>query len=376
MISVALGVVLLIVILWDTFETIVLPRTVTRKWRFTTIFFRSFWSLWQLLINRIRASGRREALLSAFGPLSLLLLLVVWALCLILAFTLIQWGMGSHTFSQYAQPGFMTDLYVSGVTFFTLGYGDVVPDGSFGRALAVFEAGVGFGFLAVVIGYLPVIYQSFSRREAGISLMDARAGSPPTPSEMLRRHAEAGCMAMLVDQLHEWENWASDMMESTLSYPILAFYRSQHDRESWLSSLITMLDTCALIRVCLDSADNKEADWHKPLLWQAQLTFAMARHAVVDIALIMKCPPTYCPDDRLPSEDLNKIEAMLRKHNVALCASGDEDAQLRKMRSEYEPYVYSLAERLLLALPTWLPPEDGKGDNWQRSAWDHADHFA
>ena len=240
----------------------------------------------------------------------------------------------------------------------------------------MFEAGVGFGFLAVVIGYLPVIYQSFSRREAGISLMDARAGSPPTPSEMLRRHAEAGCMPMLVDQLHEWENWAADMMESTLSYPILAFYRSQHDRESWLSSLITMLDTCALIRVCLDSADNKEAEWHKPLMWQAQLTFAMARHAVVDIALIMKCPPKYCPEDRLPAEDLHKIEAMLRKHNVALCAAADEDEKLRKMRSEYEPYVYALGERLLLALPTWLPPDDGKGDNWQRSAWDHADHFA
>ncbi len=267
-------------------------------------------------------------------------------------------------------------MYLSGVTFFTLGYGDVVPDGTFGRALAVFEAGTGLGFLAVVIGYLPVIYQSFSRREAGISLMDARAGSPPTPSEMLRRHAEAGCMTMLVDQLHEWENWAADMMESTLSYPVLAFYRSQHDRESWLSSLITMLDTCALIRVCLDSADNVEADWHKPLMWQAQLTFAMARHAVVDIALIMKCPPTYCPEDRLPVEDLRKIKDMLRQHNVSLCASGDEDAQLRKMRSEYEPYVYALGERLLLTLPTWLPPADGKGDNWQRSAWDHADHFA
>ena len=85
------------------------------------------------------------------------------------------------------------------------------------------------------------------------------------------------------------------MMESTLSYPVLAFYRSQHDRELWLSSLITILDTCALIRVCLDSTDGKEAGWHKPLLWQAHLTFAMARHAVVDIALIMKCPPQSLP---------------------------------------------------------------------------------
>ena len=166
---------------------------------------------------------------------------------------------------------------MSGTTFFTLGLGDVTPATTAGRVLAVTEGGLGFGFLGVVIGYLPVLYQSFSRREAGISLMDARAGSPPTPSEMLRRHAEAGVMESLVEQLHVWEEWAADMMESTLSYPVLAFYRSQHDRESWLSSLITILDTCALIEVCLDSTGPNEAPWHKPLRWQAHLTFAMAR---------------------------------------------------------------------------------------------------
>ena len=182
---------------------------------------------------------------------------------------------------------------------------------------------------------------------------------------------------MLVDQLHEWENWAADMMESTLSYPVLAFYRSQHDRESWLSSLITMLDTCALIRVCLDCADDKEADWHKPLMWQAQLTFAMARHAVVDIALIMKCPPTYCPEDRLPAEDLRKIEAApAQAWRYPVRHAGRKTPNCARCAREYEPYVYALAERLLLTLPTWLPPDDGKGDNWQRSAWDHADHFA
>ena len=376
MIGILAGVALLGVVLWDTFETIVLPRTVTRKWRLAVLFFRAFWSLWQKMLVCIRKPGLREMLLSAYGPLSLLLLLLVWALSLILAFALIQWGIGSHTSLDHAPRGFLTDLYMSGTTFFTLGLGDVVPLSSLARALAVTEAGLGFGFLAVVIGYLPVIYQAFSRREAGITLMDARAGSPPTPSEMLRRHAEAGCMPALVEQLHEWEAWASDMMESTLSYPVLAFYRSQHDRESWLSSLITILDTCALIRVCLDSAGDKEAAWHKPLMWQAHLTFAIARHAVVDIALIMKTAPQYCPNDRLPAEDLRKIEGLLRAQGVTLCATPGEDARLRKLRAEYEPYVYALAERLLLTLPTWLPAEDSRGDNWQRSAWDHQDHFA
>ena len=375
-IGTVLGAALLVLILWDTFETIVLPRTVTRKWRFTVLFFRSFWALWQRLIAPVRKSSLREVLLSAFGPLSLLGLILVWALCLILAFALLQWGIGSRIIADHARSGFMTDLYMSGTTFFTLGFGDVVPAAPAGRFLAVCEAGVGFGFLAVVIGYLPVIYQAFSQRESGISLMDARAGSPPTPSEMLRRHAEAGCMGALTTQLHEWENWASAMMEGTLSYPVLAFYRSQHDRESWLSSLITILDTCALIRVCLDSAEGKEADWHKPLLWQAYLTYAMARHAVVDIALILKTPPQYCPQDRLPAADLRKIEARLREHGVALCASPEEDDRLRQLRAEYEPFVYALAERLVLTLPDWLPPDDGKGDNWQRSAWSHTDHFA
>lgn len=376
MIGVLAGMALLGVVLWDTFETIVLPRTVTRKWRLTVLFFRSFWAVWLGLVRPVRKAGSREMLLSAFGPLSLLMLILFWALSLILGFALIQWGMGSHTSADHSPAGFLTDLYMSGTTFFTLGFGDVVPISSAARVVAVAEAGVGFGFLAVVIGYLPVIYQAFSRREAGISLMDARAGSPPTPSEMLRRHAEAGCMPALVEQLHDWEAWASDMMESTLSYPVLAFYRSQHDRESWLSSLITILDTCALIRVCLDSAGDKEAAWHKPLMWQAHLTFALARHAVVDIALIMKTTPRYCPDDRLPAEDLRKIETLLRAQGVTLCATPDEDARLRKLRAEYEPYIYALAERLLLTLPTWLPADDAKSDNWQRSAWDHQDHFA
>lgn len=90
-----------------------------------------------------------------------------------------------------ADGHFTTYLYFSGTTFFTLGYGDLVPTGAMGRVLSVAEAGIGFGFLAVVISYLPVLYQAFSRREIIISLLDARAGSPPSAGELLRRLAEA-----------------------------------------------------------------------------------------------------------------------------------------------------------------------------------------
>src|SRR6202007_3363827 len=136
-------------------------------------------------------------------------------------------------------------LYLSGETFFTLGLGDVTPASSAGRVLVVIEAGIGFAFLALVIGYLPVLYQSFSRRELNITLLDARAGSPPSTEELLR--GEWNHQAALTALLHEWEHWSAEVLESHLSYPVLSYYRSQHDNQSWLSALTTILDTCALL---------------------------------------------------------------------------------------------------------------------------------
>src|SRR5207248_7814739 len=120
-----------------------------------------------------------------------------------------------------ADDSFATYLYFSGTTFFTLGYGDVVPTGTWGRLLSVVEAGIGFGFLAVVISYLPVLYQAFSRREIAISLLDARAGSPPSAGEFLRRLAAAGGAAGAGPLLAEWERWAAELRESHLSFPML-----------------------------------------------------------------------------------------------------------------------------------------------------------
>src|SRR5262249_4912734 len=160
--------------------------------------------------------------------------------------------------------------------------------GRLGRALAVVEAGIGFGFLAVIIGYLPALYQAFSRRETAISLLDARAGSPPTAGEFLRRLGLAGGAAAAEPLLAEWERWAAELLESHLSFPVLSFYRSQHDNQSWLSTLSTILDTCSVLLVGVKGAGA----------YQAQLTFAMARHAAVDLALVFRTPPLAPDPDR------------------------------------------------------------------------------
>jgi hypothetical protein len=292
------GGALVLWILVETFEAMVLPRRVTRPFRFTRLYYRGTWQAWVRLAGLVPVR-RRESVLSVFGPLSMLTLFALWAAGLIVGFALLQCA---------ADPdrGLALDLYLSGTTFTTLGYGDVTPRNPAGRLLAVVEAGVGFGFLAIVIGYLPVFYQSFSRRELTISLLDARAGSPPSAGELLMR-LPPGRGAALGRFLEEAERWSAELLESQLSYPVLGYYRSQHDNQSWLAALACALDVSALLLTVVDSADRQ----------QAKLTFAMARHALVDLALVLRRPPATV-EDRLPPERLAKLLATLRSAEVTV----------------------------------------------------------
>jgi Ion channel len=356
-----LGLVLLLIVLWDAFETIVLPRRVQRRIRLTRLFYSVTWKLWAAIARRMRSSPRRDALLSYYGPLSLLLLLVVWAVILTMSFTMLQWGFATVLVGPEGTTHFGGTLYMSGSTLFTLGIGDVTPRSTLGRLLTVIEAGTGLAFLALVIGYLPVIYQAFSRREASISLLDARAGSPPSAAELLRRHSEGERADDLAQFLRDWERWAAELLESHLSYPVLTYYRSQHDRESWLAALTMVLDVCALILVGVDGAPTQAA----------RLTFAMARHAAVDLSQIFGTPPHMSGVDRLPPADLAQLRAVLAAAGMPLRDGPEADQRLAKIRAKYEPYVHALAEYLLVALPPWMAPLDNV-DDWQTSIWEHA----
>jgi len=355
------GAAFILIVLWDAFETIVLPRRVTRKVRLTRLFYRLTWQPWRAVARALPGTKRRESFLSFFGPLSVLLLLSVWAAGLIPGFALLHWSLGSAVITSDGAANFSTDLYMSGTTFFTLGLGDVVPRTPLARLLTVMEGGMGFGFLAAVIGYLPVLYQSFSRREVSISLLDARAGSPPTAGELLRRHSHpAGAEALRV-LLHDWERWAAELLESHLSYAVLGFFRSQHINQSWLSALTTILDTCALVMSSLEAECVR----------QAELTFAMARHAVVDLAQVFNTPPRPPSDDRLPQARHAHLRAALVAAGLPLRDDAAVCQRLAELRRMYEPYVESLADYLFLTLPPWMP-ESKHPDNWQTSAWERS----
>jgi len=350
-----LSVFLILLVLVDAFEAMILPRRVGRKFRLTMLLYRTMWPSWRAIARRIPEPKRRHTFLSVFGPFSLLNLFALWAFVLILGFALLNWSLGTKM--STGAVDLFTYTYLSGVTFFTLGFGDITPVNTLGRVVIVSEAGIGFGFLAVVVGYMPVLYQAFSKREISISLLDARAGSPPTAGEILLRFAKAGGLGQLDGFLTEWERWSAELLESMISFPVLAYYRSQHDNQSWLGALAAILDTCAVAMASNNGLNT----------YQAQVTFAMARHAVVDICLILGAPPIEGSGDRQNDGTCSRFLDMLSKSGVSV----DQDTgmkKLKKLRALYEPFLMSLAERLVVTLPPIVHPIE-MSDNWRSSAW-------
>jgi hypothetical protein len=356
-----IGLLVVFAVLLDAFETVVLPRRVRRQYRLTSWFYRRTWVPWRKITTHIQSPGQRENFLGYFGPLSLLVLLGLWAATLIFGFALLQYGAGEHVQLSGEPITFGRLLYHSGETFFTLGYGDIVPISPIARLLAVVEAGMGFGFLGTVVGYLPTIYASFSRREVQISLLDARAGSPPTAAELLARFGNRPQQFEFDQILREWERWAGEVLESHISYPPLTFFRSQHSNQSWLGALTVILDATSLI---IAGVDNVRCE-------QAKITFAMARHSVVDLAQVIRVTYDSQQPDRLPAEDLARLRKTLAERNVKLKEGPEFEEKLSHLRAMYEPYSQSIALRLLITLPPWVHTEKKK-DNWEAGPWDRA----
>lgn len=354
MIAILAGGGLVLLTLWDAFETVILPRTVVRLLRLSRTINTVIWRPWSVLAARARSDGRRERYLSFYGPISVILMLAVWAMGLMSGFALVAYGLGSPWITPQRQVTFLDDLYVSGTTLFTLGLGDVVPASNLTRALLVVEAGTGLGFLTVGIAYLPVIYQSFSRREAQITLLDAWAGSPPSAVEMMRRLASAEAVTEIHAFLRDWERWCAEMLEAQISYPQVAYFRSQHGRQSWVSALTAVLDVSAVVLTGVEGIPT----------WQARQTFAIARHAAVDLSQVLTAAPRRSPRLEMTSND--RIIETLANAGYRFTHGDETSHRLAHLRKMYEPYVAGLSASLAMPLPPWI--RDGAiKDNWESS---------
>ena len=351
----SLGIVIVAIILWDAYETILLPRRLPADIRLSRLVLRAIWLTWRGLGRLFRAAKSRELFLSYFAQLSLIILLGVWAAGLVFGFALLQWAIGSHVQAPTGIDGLAADLYMSGTTFFTLGLGDVYPMSGPARFLTVVEAGLGFGFLAMTISYVPVLYQQFARREARITMLDEWGGSPPAAALILRRAFESRDPNAALDQLfRDWEQASAEILESHLSYPTLAFFRSQHDNQSWLASLCAVLDACALTTTSVRGVDP----------FQARLTFAIGRHTLVDVAQVFRLKPRDVDPMRCSPERFHEMRAWLGSAGVPLIDEPDAYHRFVELRHLYLPYLEVLSEYLAMPLPDWLPRAKEKY-NWK-----------
>ena len=361
------GILLIFTVLFDAFQTIILPRRATGRFRLTRLFYISTWKPWTFFARRLHHPRKRETLLGYYGPLSLILLLVVWAAAMVLGFALIYYAIGSP-FNDPAQPSnFHTDLYVSGTTLFTLGLGDVTPHSPLARFLLILECGTGFGFLAVVMGYFPVLYAAFSRREVNIALLDARAGSPPSAAELMRRHSYDGAAQAALRSPHRMGTLvrraprkphllsAALLLPLPAQQPKLAQRSHRHPRHIIAAhrrrSRSGSSPGPAHLRHGSPRARRPLADLQSPPHHQRTRWRRFRRRRLT----------AFRPN--VASE----LYDMLTASGIELCYNEASRDRLRQMRALYEGHAEALSRFLLMPLPEWFYAQPRK-DNWQTVA--------
>jgi hypothetical protein len=330
------GALLIELMLSEFFVTFMLPRRVRRDPWIARGLDWLLWRRWRALARRLE-SASADTLLGFFGPLALLAQLVVWALGLMIGYGLIEWAVAGGSFS-------MRFLTSSGL-FLSAG----ASSGSAGvHVVELLEAATGVGVLFIVIGYIPAVYSAFSRRETAVSQLATRAGSPPAAAALLQRAAARGSWRHLERDLQTWEEWAAELMETHLTYPLLAFYRSQHVNQNWLAALTVIVDVAAFVRATVPDENGDAAD----------ITFRIGRHALADLALQFRLEPV--PVDRLSDSDFDDLFAIIDRSELANVDREVARRRLDQYRGEYEPNAQALAEVLALTLPPWFRREDSR----------------
>jgi hypothetical protein len=335
-IALPLGIVILVWTLLDVFRTLVMPRAARGHLRLSRVLFTPLWRPWRWVGLRKKTTQSRERVLATAAPFFFFVLLVGWASLALLGFALILWS-PAFVHGMGGTSSFGTALYASGDSLFTLGFGGGITGWT--RVIVVMAGATGLGLFAVVIAYLPVLYQAFNRREVGVLLLDARAGSPPSGPELLHRMGSAGVSSSLPELFAEWERWVADVLETHMSYPLLAVFRSPHDETSWITALGSVLDAATLILTAVENEPDE----------RARLMYGTGVHAVEDLFYYFRL------DEREAVIGRDEFEEVLRdmKADGFDVRPADEAFErFTKKRAIYAPRLDAIA--VMLAAPPGL----------------------
>jgi hypothetical protein len=327
-IALPLGILILVWTLLDVFRTLVMPRAARGRFRLSRFLFRFLWRPWRWVGVRRKTVQARERVLAVAAPFFFFVLLVGWVSLALLGFALILWSPAFVHGMESSDGSFADALYHSGNSLFTLGFGGVATGWT--RAVAVLGGATGLGLFAVVIAYLPVLYQAFNRREVGVLLLDARAGSPPSGPELLHRMGNAGMASSLPQLFAEWERWVADVLETHMSYPMLVFFRSPHDNTSWVTSLGSVLDAATLLLTSVEDEPNENA----------KLFYGTGVHAVEDLFYYLRLEERESVIGRDEFEDVIRD---MKEDGFSVRPLDDAFARFTEKRAKYATRLDAIA---------------------------------
>ncbi len=341
--SMAAGFALVVLTLGDIFQVVVVPRSTGRRYRISFYVWRSVWRIWPAVGWRIYAadSDKREEFLAIFAPFMLIALLGIWAALLVLGFALLVWGLRAGLTPAHAS--FEDVLYFAGTSLLTIGFGDIVGRTAGPRLVSVLAGLAGLSMLSLTTAYLFAIFGSFQQRETFVVTVAARAGAPPSGVNLLAIAGYSMTRDDLPRLMIDAQRWAAQVMESHLAYPVLAFFRSSHDDQSWIGTLGTLLDAATLLMTTVEGMRDG----------QARIMYNVGRHATRDLAVYFQAGTD---DKSVGIERLEFDHACDRLVAAGYELQDRDQAWLRfsELRATYASHLNELARTFAIPPISWI----------------------
>ncbi|MBV8155120.1 MAG: two pore domain potassium channel family protein [Candidatus Eremiobacteraeota bacterium] len=341
--SIVVGIGAVVAALNDVFQSVIVPRAVGKRWRVSFVVWRGIWRLWPDLAWKLypRNDSGREDFLAVFAPFTLVLLLGIWASLIIVGYGFIFWGLRGGLAPPVHSLG--EAIYFAGTSALTVGFGDIVGKTAGTRLFSVVAAMTGLGIFSVVTAYLFALFGWFQTREQFVVIVGARAGTPPSGVNLLCIAGYSETRDDLDRVLIDAQRWVAQLMESHLAYPVLSFFRSSHDYESWVGTLGTLLDASTLLMTTVAGSRNG----------QARLFYNLGRHAAGDLSHYYRLGA----GDKAPGVERQEFERAcdrLQSAGYALAEREEAWKRFAELRSTYAGHLNAMAQWFAIPPLQWV----------------------